>query len=282
MATPYQVSQAIQYALRNRKWEGNAGYTVVFISSGVRVTPIVLKEWLATKPMPLCIIQLGAVQHDPQVPALIDQQIDVILAQMVPGDEVGEWAVIGGNRKGATTTGQADSGGRGLTEIEEEFWAVAQLMTQDVGVQAQANATSDLKVEQLENGRFVASRQYGIRAKCSTARSYLGVTAFVATGASGSFSATWAKAPTQWDTAGLAAISGGQVLVYKSGATAPTTPTDGTAVPLLGTDTSKTVTPVSAGTYSVSIFTAYCESGVSPAVAERYSDPVSQTSITVT
>lgn len=275
MATPYQVAQQIQYLLRQRTWEGNGAYTVVYQSSAVRVTPIALKDWLSTKAMPLCLIGIGAAQHDPQVPALLDQTLDITLAQIVAGDEVGEWAVIGGNRKGATTTGQADSGGRGLLEIEEEFWAVCALLTQQSGVQIHANATSDVNVQQAED-KFIASRQYGVRVKCTTSRSYLGVTALAATAPGGGvLSATWAVAPTQWDTM---AGSGGQVIRYAAGSTAPATPTSGTSGgAITGVATSASITGLAPGTYSISIFTAYCESGCTPAVAERYSDPVSLT-----
>lgn len=272
--TPNQMAQALQHAIRARKWEGDATYQSVFYTSSVRVTPMVIDSWLATKPFPLCIIGIGAATHDPQTPGLIDQTFEVILATGVTGDEIGENSLIGGGRPVAI--GQAGSGGRGLLEIESEFLQAVQLITQEQGVQIQAQATSIATVQEVAGLGFVASRQYAVKAICTSERTYLGVTALAASGATGgTISLTWAAAPTQWMTFAGAA---GQVVRWASGSTPPATRTAGSGTgvsAVTGVSTSATITGLSSGTYSVSVFSAYNETGA--AAPDRWSDPVSVT-----
>lgn len=272
MATAWQNAQALQFALRSRKWEADATYEQVFSRGSTRVSPIVAERLLSMKSFPLCLIGIGSATNDPQTPALIDQTFDVVIVTGVTGDEMGENAVIGGGRPSGV--GQSGSGGRGITEVETEFFGVVENMTQENGIQMQANAASAAVVQEVAGLGFVVSRQYSVRCSCTTARTYLGTTALVGTGSGGGVLAlSWAVAPTQWDTF---AGSGGQIIRYAAGSTAPATRSSGTAGPTVtGTATSTSITGLSAGTYSVSIFTAYNETGgVAP---DRWSDPNSVT-----
>jgi hypothetical protein len=69
-------------------------------------------------------------------------------------------------------------------------------------------------------------------------------------------------------------------IVRKAGATAPTTPTDGTSVNKSATDTSHTDSP-GAGQFSYSAFVWYDEGKEPAADEDTYSDPDSST-VTVT
>ena len=275
--TPWQLGQAIQANLRARDWEGNVAYQNVFSRGSTRISPIVAERLLSLKSFPLCLIGIGNATHDPQTPTLLDQTFDVVIVTGIPGDEMGENAVIGGGRPAPVaplTSSQGQSGGRGITEVEEEFWAVVALMSQDTGIQIQGNAVSAAVVQEVAGLGFVVSRQYSIRATCTTMRTYLNATALVASAATGgAVTLAWTPAPTQWDTF---AGSGGQVIRYAAGSTPPATRSAGLAGPTVtGVASGAVQSGLASGMYSFSLFTAYNETG--GASPDRWSDPNSIT-----
>lgn len=99
---------------------------------------------------------------------------------------------------------------------------------------------------------------------------------FKATGGGGQVSLTWALPPDRFDRLKV-------VLRRASGATAPTSATDGTGVTLSGDlATSVTDSGLSAGTYSYAIFGGYDETNSTPTTVDNYSSAVTFTSVTVT
>ena len=270
--TPLQIAKQLQYLLRQRQWEGNVSYEKVFFATAIAISPIAVDSWLASKPFPGCLINIGSAANDQQAPAYLDQSFDLILIGGNPGDEDGEYAITGGGRG----RGIGSSSGRGLGEFEPELWATIQLLTQQNGIQVQGFMPTAVAAQIVAQLGFIASRQYTFRALCTTNRTYPGVTALVGSGASGgAISLTWAIAPTQWMSV---SGSGGQVVRYAAGSTAPATPTSGTSGGVItGAATSASITGLASGTYSVSIFTGYAEYDPATPTVDRYSDPVSVT-----
>ncbi len=276
----WQIARQIRYLLRARRWEGGAavdGYEHVFQSSSVRVTPIASGDLISQKAMPLCLINAGNEQADPfagQEPRFVKQDFEVTIVALQPGEEAGENAIIGGGRAATNKS----SRGRGVLEVEEEVKEVLNSVFASSGIEMQGFWSSGIAVSLVEGLGYVAQITMTFSIFGTSFRTYKGVSAFVGSGATGgTISMTWAAAPDRWDRV---TASGGQRIRYAAGAVAPTTYSSGTAGPTItGTATSSSITGLSSGTYSISIFSGYNEvGGTTP---DRWSDPVSQLSITV-
>lgn len=276
----WQIARQIRYLLRARRWEGGAavdGYEHVFQSPSVRVSPIASGELISQKALPLCLINAGNEQVDPaagQEPRLVKQDFEITIAALQPGEEAGENAIIGGNRAATNKS----SRGRGLLEIEEEVKEVLNSVFANSGVDMVGSWSSGISVSLVEGLGYVAQLTLTFSFFGTSFRTYRGVSAFVGSGATGgTISMTWKAAPDRWDRV---TGSGGQVIRYAAGAVAPATYDAGTAGPTItGTAVSASITGLSSGTYSVSIFSGYNEAGGT--TPSRWSDPVSQLSITV-
>ena len=135
----WQVCRQLQYLIRARKWTGSA--SSVFHTDSVKITPAPRESVVETAIMPACLIRPLGATSDPEAaeePDLLDQEIAFTLAISHTGDSWGEYPLMGGQR-----TGQTDSDGRGLLEVEEELLAAIELLNTDDGVVIEHRMTSD-------------------------------------------------------------------------------------------------------------------------------------------
>jgi hypothetical protein len=272
--SPWQLARQVRYLLRQRKWYGVDSNEKVFRENSVRVTATDIEDFLAQNPgSPCCKINLGRRSSDPQAKGYVAIELLVTLAVQVMGDELSENAELGANR----SAGQGSSNGRGLSEIESELMATLEDVTAMQGIQVQGYSSAAVETSVVDAALNFVYCEYTFLFRCTSQLTWLGPTSLVASGVTGgSVPMTWKHAPISW--ASINAV-GGQIIRYAAGSTPPATYDAGLAGPSVSnTADAATISGLSSGPWSISIFTAYKESGAASG-ADRWSPP---TSITVT
>lgn len=264
----YQVTRQLAYLLRQATWPGSA--TAVF--HDVKITQAPVDVLLGQLRAPFALIRVGSGSPDDQAPRLMEEGLEVAIVASSAGDGTGQVALVGGPRAG----GQTSSSGRGVLELEEELLRAAAKLGGQNGVRL--NLVASGRGEALLDGTtLAASRGYSFRARTSTERSYRAPSLFVATAGapgSGNVSMTWDLPPARFDRLEV-------VLRRASGATAPTSPTDGTGVALSGPLATSVTDSPGAGTWSYALFAGYDETSATPTTSDRWSSPVTRTSVVV-
>lgn len=126
--TESQLLTAIKAELVAQLWTG--GSTVVFGTGCVAITANVdlAMEWaLKTMRTPIALLQPLSSTSDPEYdedPNFVALNLQMRLIVQVPGDSVGENALMGANKTGGSTVSE----GRGIFEVEKEvFNAIGRL-----------------------------------------------------------------------------------------------------------------------------------------------------------
>lgn len=271
MEAPLNELQALKqfrHLVRARNWPSSSN--PVFASSSVRITVGPDEESLFTIGFPACLIRPGDGTSDPEhdeEPDLYVGSFTARLVAKVAGDTIGELALIGGVRN----SGQTDSGGRGLLELEEELFAAAKLLNAIDGVEMQLRAKGDAQAVVDEEHGYVVMRDYLFEIFCTRERFYHPAIRLTASDSGGGAVAlAWTLPPARFDRLRV-------ILRRAAGATAPTSPTAGTGVTLSG-DLANTVndTP-GVGQWSYALFAAYDETHDTPSEAQRFSEAITVT-----
>ena len=103
-------------------WTGSPN--VVFHTGSVAIVPSVadaLPQALNTMRVPFCLIEPGAAESDPvhdEEPDFERFNPNLIILTAIPGDVLGENAVVGANKTGGDTVSE----GRGILELEQELY----------------------------------------------------------------------------------------------------------------------------------------------------------------
>lgn len=263
----WQVLQQIKFLLLQRQWEGAALAPDVFQDNSVVVSVLGDEPAMATLIPPTALIQPLSAQSDPmhdEEPDLLMQAVNVRISTTVPGDFLGEYALLGGGRQS-----QTNSRGRGLLEIEEELFAAIKILEVNNGVLIYSRAKGAAESEINDENRYTALRSYQFELLTTAERFYAPVENFTAVdGAVSTFAdISWGLPPARYDTRGVR-------LLRLAGATAPTTPNqigatvvlDGSTNPDPGFDGDRP----GPGTFSYSIWATYDE--WSSGSNERFSD----------
>lgn len=112
----------IKTRLLAQAWTGSA--TKVFPTGSVAVVPSIAdatQQALNTMRTPICLIEPGVAESDPshdEEPDFIKFSPNIMILTAIPGDVVGENAVVGANKTGGSTASE----GRGILELEQEFY----------------------------------------------------------------------------------------------------------------------------------------------------------------
>lgn len=272
----WQVLQQIKFLLLQRKWEGNALARDVFQDNSVVISTLGDEPAMATLIPPTAMIQPLAAQSDPQhdeEPNLLLQGMNLRITTTVPGDYLGEYALIGGGRQS-----QTDSRGRGLLEVEEEVFSAIELLETNAGVVIFSRAKGAAESEIDDNDRYTAARSYNFEILTTASRFYHPVQNFIAVDGAPTFAdLTWDLPPARFDTRGVR-------ILRVAGATPTTDPLDAGAIVVLDGSTNpdpgaESDRPFPPGEYSYSAFATYSEYGT--ATNERFSEGRSST-VTVT
>jgi len=160
----WQVCRQIQYLLREQTWTGSA--TKVFHTKSILITAAPRESAVEQLIMPAVLIRpLGATSDDEE-PDFVSQELALTLATAHAGDSYGEYPLVGGQR-----TGQTDSTGRGLLEIEEEVFNAIEFLNTDSGVLIQHRMSSAAEPKLVGN-QYLLLRDYMFRAELTADRFY--------------------------------------------------------------------------------------------------------------
>ena len=160
----WQVCRQVQYLLRQRAWTGSV--TKVFASASVLITAAPRESVVEQLVMPAALIRPMGATSDDEEPDFITQELALTLAVAHAGDAYGEYPVVGGQR-----TGQTDSTGRGLLEVEEEVFAAIEFLNTDSGVLIQHRVSSAAE-PQLIGSQYLLLRDYLFRLDLTADRFY--------------------------------------------------------------------------------------------------------------
>ena len=283
----YQITQQLKYLIQKRTWDDAAGTGTnkVFNDNSVVVTVGPSETSFASMIPPICLIRPGSATSDPvadEDPNLLMQSFQILLGVVVPGDAVGQNALIGGNRQANDS-----SKGRGLLEVEEQLLQSVGLLNSVNGVEMYNRTKSEATATLDDSNRYVAYREYGFEALCAVARYYPPCTRVTSAdaGGAGDCTVSYFIPPERFDGTGSPRI------LRVAGATPTTDPNDAGATvvqagagvqPLSPMPYSITDSP-GAGQFSYSVWAIYDDSGNEGSVTGfwRYS-PVATTTVTVT
>lgn len=270
-----QDVRQVAHVLKSAAWPEGAAEVIVgdrvFVSAS---EPDDLQKFT----YPLLVVRPGEWQGDPENPDLGTQKVSIVVVSQVFGDPFGQQSLIGGPRGGDTSNyGKGSSKGRGVLEIEPPITQAFRALTYADGlaiVSALESAGAPAIVSQ-ENGPSVIARPYTLSIRSTLVDVWPAPSNFLAPNGVGQIACTWDLPPARYDRRAM-------VLNYLAGATAPSTPTAGTVVSI-GSDlgTSKTITGLAAGTYSLAIWCGYNPNGRS-ANEHHSSQEVGTTRLSVT
>jgi hypothetical protein len=126
--TESQLLTAIKAELVAQLWTGGAN--VVFPTGCVAITAnvdLAMEAALKTMRTPFALLQPMGTTPDPEFdedPNFVALNLQVRIVVMVPGDSVGENALMGGNKTGGATVSE----GKGIFDVEQEvFNAIGKL-----------------------------------------------------------------------------------------------------------------------------------------------------------
>jgi len=141
--------------------------------------------------------------------------------------------------------------GRGIIEMEEPFLAKIRNMGKTNGIEARIIVAGMQATEEVPEVGDVSFVNYIIEARCTKEKTFESIPRLRLTESGGLVTVKWTNVFDRFDRAL-------PKLVFKSGS-APTTPTDGTVIPITAfTPATKTFSPGS-GTFFVAIFAEYLE-----------------------
>ncbi len=154
-----QAVNRIKTLLQARKL--NADNTAKPAFGSVVITQAPLEQAMSQLKTPYCLIRLGSSTADDEEPALLTQQINILLVVSVYGDYMGERPMIGSNVE--TKSPQ----GRGILEMQRELLAVCRLLNDTTGVRILERAKSAVMVNKDEEFGYIAAREYAFDLKCT-------------------------------------------------------------------------------------------------------------------
>jgi hypothetical protein len=274
----WQCSRQIAYTLSKLTWEDSPS-TRVFGS--VHVTQGPSSEAADILRPTLALVRVLDSTSDDEDTRIILQKFEVVLAVAHAGDNLGEYAMIGGQRKS-----RGESSGRGLLEIEERVTNA--LNEVDLGrgqIGLQLVSAGAAEGQMVEGIGYVATRGYTFEGWLTTTRTYAKPNygnKLTSSVNAGTVTLSWTLVD-RFDFHAANSIlpsphssnRGSVILRRASGSTPPSSSSSGTGVTLSG-DFATTVndTPGS-GTWSYALFAEYDEFGNDTSL--RYSDAATVT-----
>ena len=264
----WQTVRQVKYLLQQATWPDAT--TTVFATESVRVVAALAPARLSEMRPPIALVRPLGGSADPEADQmdLFQQDIGISLFCGCGGDQVGENAVIGLYQSDLN-----DPEGRGLLEVEEELLAAVEHLNDLDGIRVEWMASGFVNADEIETLPHLVSREYLFSALVSRAKYYHPVRDFTATAASGSVcTLAWTLPATRFDTRRV-------LVVRKSGATAPTSITDGTELTLSGDLVSSHTDSCGSGTFSYGVWMVYDE--FSASADGQYSDAVTRANVAV-
>lgn len=152
----------IKTELAAQTWTG--GGASVFASGSVAIVPALadaIPQALSTMRVPICLIEPGGGESDPvhdEEPDFMRFTPNVLILTAIPGDVVGENAVVGANKTG----GALASEGRGILELEQELYNAVGKLNALEGVTLQIRQKGTQGAVRRSPSEWIAYRVYGL------------------------------------------------------------------------------------------------------------------------
>lgn len=244
---PWQMAQQLKQELETVVWPSGSG-DVVFGSRGVTVFAGVPTEQQIPPGFPWALVSIDDATADETHPDLLEQTYTILTGVSVAGDPLGEHALIGG-----AVADLGKSAGRGVAEVSARARAAVESLTGSDGAHVTVSATNLGSPTTLGRGKHLALADFTVTAVCTSDLFYAAPQRLKHDGIRWSWVGT--HCDTRFDFLQY-------VLVKKSGATASTSPSDGTTL-FSGDATEYLANADSATTYTV--FAEYAARGGSTA-----------------
>jgi len=247
-----QAVKQLQYLLQSRYWDDDNTNDLVFGSSGVRITTGLSADQAMGLRLPFALIKVQDGSSDDEDPQLSTETIEIAIAARGAQDQYGESAVVGSSR----TSGDGNSQGRGILEVERELLSVLRNLDGTQGIAVAGVSKSQLAVEDVGGMvGFVAARAYQLDVDVVIDPYFHPVPRISAVNdTGGQATLTWILPPDRWDRQEV-------ILRRASGSTAPTSVTGGTGVTLASALPTTHADDPGAGTWSYAIFAGYDDDG---------------------
>ena len=263
-----QLCRQVKKLLQDRTWtipNGTASSNKVFAPSSVFITAGQRLDDDAFSnrrtPMAQIYVLSSTYVHTHE----IRQELGIRLAVSVPGDAVGEVAIMGGNPTDGLTNPQESSKGRGLLEIAEQVQLTLAYLSRENGVNIQLRTSSAISPSVRDDNQYVAMQDYTFEAYVSDGRYYPNGSLFRFDSDTDTLS--WKNPPSRFDFYRMMVRRGNS-----TSSAAPNTVNDGTEV-YTGTGESTGITPG----YKFSLFATYDDLNSSPSADRVWSTPLTVT-----
>lgn len=254
----WQVARQVQSLLRDATYAD--GTTKVFAENSVIVSLGTWADVFRDRQVPMAIVVPSSEEIDPTMNErsdLVTIAFQVLLIVSVTGDEWGEKALLGANRR-------ANGQGKGLLEVEARVKTALLMLGPSSGLPIYFRDTGSGDPVKSDRNSYIASSVMRFTAKGTTFPTYEAPTGLAATGGSGQAALSWTLSP-RFDAYRY-------VLRRASGSTPPATITDGSGVTLSSNlAVSKTDTGLAAGAYAYSLFLQYDDTDSNGATLETSS-----------
>lgn len=158
---PWQQAQQFKHLLQTLRWDA-AGQGLVFGAKNVHVYGGAVVEAAHPAGFPFALVQIGAGTADEDDPSLLVQTFDIAVCAKVPGDKLGEMAVIGRKRD------YGASAGAGCAEIASRARAAVQDATPSAGGSMLVSTTGTETPGPLASLRHVAVESFTVTCYCTS------------------------------------------------------------------------------------------------------------------
>ena len=250
-----QLAQQIKFELEKVVWNVPSG-TTVFGGDGVRVTSGEPTQEQLPSAFPFAIVVLGDGSPDEWDDDLIEQTVTVMCVVAVAGDPMGEHAVIGGSTGDLTK-----SHARGSHEVAERARSAVRGLTVMTGAQITVTGVASSSPKNL-NGLQCVVEEFTVSAICTSDMHYAAPQEIKLAGSNW----TWAGATHCRGRFDFVEYD----LVYKAGASPPSSPADGTSAGKVSGTEAISVSALASKTYC--IFAVY--NARKNGLVEGASDPI--------
>lgn len=249
----WQAANQLAFLLKNAVWSDSPNAALLGYAA---VSDLPMDDVIQFESLPFCLVRPGTGEPEPEHPELTRTlRFEVELAQVGMTDMEGGSALQGGNRTSAGT-----SDGRGLFELEELVRQALDSQDSSKGFQGVATITASGMPTPLNDGQYIALSKLQVEIyNAGRDRYYAPPTFLTASGAGGNVSLTWSNPPRRWDSLGGAAQQ--LAIYYVSGNTPPTYAQGGATLFMPTAGATSASVHTTAGTWSLSIFALYDETG---------------------
>ena len=249
----FQLCRQVKKLLADRTWDlpnSDSSSNKVFAKGSVFITAgsVVDKDALANRRTPLAMIHVLNCNyvrtHE------IEQNIGIRLMTSVPGDAIGETAIMGGSRTLGSDNPQEISQGRGILEVAEQVQLTLAFLSKVSGVTLQMRGSSAIGTQVRDDNQYVAIQDYTFKAYITDGRYYPNGSMFrVVDNGDDTYGLAWKNPPTTGSDFDEMLVRRGSSV----GDPAPNNLTDGTSVYSGSGESIATVT----GGYNYALFATY-------------------------